>query len=219
MHTSRTSVALAAITAVLSTASLSPLAAQQGASIDGTVVRPDGSPAPAAVVAIVDTNLRTVAGADGSFRITGVPSGSQTLAATYLGQEAGEAVVTVPATGSVRVEIRLEPSFAIDGIVVSASRNAKILRDVPAAVSVVTPRELARRAPTVQGEELAGISNVAVRDNSEGFFSSVRIRGVPNTHQNNVLLALVDGIPFVTGVTRWTSSGSFRRPWSSESRS
>jgi len=172
---------------------------QEGASIVGSVLRADGSPAATAEVVVVDTNLRTVTGADGSFRLDGVPQGLQSIATTYLGREAGETTVQVPARGTVRAEIRLAPSFAIDGIVVSASRNAKILRDVPASVSVVTPAELARRAPTVQGEELAGLSNVAIRDNSEGTFTSIRIRGVPNSHQNNVVLALVDGVPFVTG--------------------
>ena len=54
-----------------------------------------------------------------------------------------------------------------------------------------SPRSRARSWP--------GLSNVAVRDNSEGTFTTIRIRGVPSSHQNSDILALVDGVPFVTG--------------------
>jgi outer membrane receptor protein involved in Fe transport len=177
-----------------------PVSAQTSAQVTGTVtLAPDGRPAQGATVSVVSTNRQAVTSADGRFVLTGLPAGRHTLVATFLGQTSEAVAFEVAAGGSTTVDLLLDQALPVDGIVVSASRNVKIVRDVPAAVSVVTPNEIARRAPTVQGEELAGLSNVAVRDNSEGFFTSVRIRGVPNSHQNNVILALVDGVPFVTG--------------------
>ena len=172
----------------------------QSATIVGVVTRSgDGTVVHGATISVVSTNHQTLSNEEGRYVLRAVSEGSHTLVATFLGQEAARRTVEVPGSGTLTVDFELAEAFALSGVVVSASRSVKILQDVPASVSVVTPAEIRRRAPTVQGEELAGISNVAVRDNSEGSFTSVRIRGVPNSHQNNVVLALVDGVPFVTG--------------------
>jgi iron complex outermembrane receptor protein len=187
--------------AVLALTILSPtVLAAQAATISGIVSRADGgAPVRGASVSVVSTNLQTLTADDGTFTLRGVPQGPHTLVATFLGEEAARLEVDVPASGRVEVSLSLERVSAVEGVVVTASRNVQVLKDVPATVSVVTPMEIDRRAPTVNGEELAGVAGVTVRDNSEGTFTTVRIRGVPNSHQNNVVLAMVDGVPFVTG--------------------
>lgn len=194
-------VALATAALLLQTALPPSLVAQDaGTRIVGTVVvATDGAPVAGARVSLLGTNHQALTDGRGRFTLTDVAAGRHALVATFLGQASRRVEVDVPASGQAIVELMIDQALPLDGVVVSASRNVKILQDVPASVSVVTPAELERRVPTIQGEELAGLSNVAVRDNSAGIFSSVRIRGVPNSHQNNVVLALVDGVPFVTG--------------------
>lgn len=177
-----------------------PAAAQQSGIVTGSVVFAAGDePAEGAVVSVVSTSLQTVSDADGRFTLTGLAAGPHELVASFLGQTSDPVTVVVGSASGADVRLVLDQALPVEGVVVSASRSVKILRDVPASVSVVTPAELDRRASTVQGEELAGLSNVALRDNSAGIFTSIRIRGVPSSHQNNVVLALVDGVPFVTG--------------------
>lgn len=192
-----------AIAAFLLLSLLAPAAADaqdETTRVVGTVrFAQGGAPAVGASVAVLSTTLQAYTDDDGRYVLVGLAPGRHRLVASFLGQTSEPVEVDVPRTGSVTIDLELDEVIPVEGVVVSASRNVKIVQDVPASVSVVTPEELERRAPTIQGEELAGISNVAVRDNSEGSFTTVRIRGVPSSHQNNTVLALVDGVPFVTG--------------------
>ena len=189
-----------ALTALLTLGFAVPLSGQDGARITGTVHHArDGRPLEGAAVAVVSTNLQAISDSEGRFILSQLPAGRHTLVASFLGETSNAVSVVLETGGNASVELVVDQALPVEGVVVSASRNVKILRDVPASVSVVTPAEIERRSPTVQGEELAGLSNVALRDNSEGTFTSIRIRGVPSSHQNNVVLALVDGVPFVTG--------------------
>ena len=190
----------AALIAVSALGATVPLSGQDAARITGTVRHAlDSQPLEGAAVAIVSTNRQAISDSDGRFVLEGLPPGRHTLVATFLGETSTGVSVVVEGGEEASVDLIVDQALPVDGVVVSASRNVKILRDVPASVSVVTPAEIDRRAPTIQGEELSGLSNVAVRDNSAGIFTTIRIRGVPSSHQNNTVLALVDGVPFVTG--------------------
>lgn len=192
------SVAIVAIASLLTVISVG--AQTSSTEVRGTVTHAaDGRPLEGAVVSVLSTNLQTFTDADGRFTLRDVTPGAHSIVATFLGQVSAAVAVDDGGGSTTRIQLVVDDALPVDGLVVSASRNVKILRDVPASVSVVTPAEIRRRAPTVQGEELAGISNVVVRDNSEGSFTTIRIRGVPSSHQNNTVLAMVDGVPFVTG--------------------
>jgi iron complex outermembrane receptor protein len=49
------------------------------------------------------------------------------------------------------------------------------------------------------GDELVGLPGIYVEKNDDGTYTSVTIRGVPQQHHNETFLAMVDGVPFVTG--------------------
>lgn len=85
-----------------------------------------------------------------------------------------------------------------EDVVVTASRGERPAREVAATVSVVEREEMEARAYRYAGDELAATPGVFVRKTYEGAFVGVSMRGVPNNHLNDTVLALVDGVPFVT---------------------
>jgi outer membrane receptor for ferrienterochelin and colicins len=75
--------------------------------------------------------------------------------------------------------------------VVSASKSIQLVKDVPAAVRVITAEQIKDRAYFTLEEALADLPDFQFR-NIVGFNSYVFMRGA--TSQNNLILLLVDGI-------------------------
>lgn len=92
-------------------------------------------------------------------------------------------------------------SDAIDTVVVTATRTQRNVLDVPASVSVQNMDELYERGFFSSPDELRGVPGVFFQrgegDNDE--FPTVTVRGVTGNHGNDTFLALVDGIPFISG--------------------
>ena len=87
----------------------------------------------------------------------------------------------------------------LDEIVVTATRRAKPLLEVPASVTVQDLSELRAKGFNYGTDEFRGVPGVFFRrgegDGEE--FPFISIRGVTGNHGNDTFLALVDGIPFV----------------------
>lgn len=98
------------------------------------------------------------------------------------------------------------PAASAEEIVVTATRGARDLRDVPAAISVQSLDTLRRDGFSFGTDEFRGVPGVSFRrgegDGDE--FPYVSIRGSPGT---DGYLPLIDGIPFV---------GIFEEPFFSE---
>ena len=99
---------------------------------------------------------------------------------------------TIPETTS-------KPGEIDEEIVVTATRIAKPLLEVPAAVTVQDVSELQAKGFSYGTDEFRGVPGVFFRrgegDGEE--FPFISIRGVTGNHGNDTFLALVDGIPFV----------------------
>lgn len=93
-----------------------------------------------------------------------------------------------------------EPAL-LDEVVVTATRTERNLLEVPASVTVRKMEQLYSEGFLSSPDELRGVPGVFFRrgegDNDE--FPSVSIRGVTGNHGNDTFLALVDGIPFISG--------------------
>ncbi|WP_051330395.1 TonB-dependent siderophore receptor [Niveispirillum irakense] len=87
----------------------------------------------------------------------------------------------------------------LDEIVVTATRRATALRDIPASVSRVDRADFEEKATRFIGEELRGLPGINVRTNDQGTYTDISIRGVPNRIHNDTIVVLMDGVPFVTG--------------------
>jgi iron complex outermembrane receptor protein len=88
---------------------------------------------------------------------------------------------------------------ALDEIVVTATRRATTIRDVPASVSRVDRNDFEAKATRFIGEELRGLPGLMVKTNDQGTYTDITIRGVPNRVHNDTITVLMDGVPFVTG--------------------
>jgi iron complex outermembrane receptor protein len=89
--------------------------------------------------------------------------------------------------------------FSSSTVVVTATRSERALKDVPATLNVITAAEITDKGARYVGDELQSVPGVFVMKNDEGTYTSLIIRGVPEQHHNETFLALLDGVPFVSG--------------------
>lgn len=86
-----------------------------------------------------------------------------------------------------------------DEIVVTATRLAKPLLEVPASITVQSTAELRQKGFVVGTDEFRGVPGVFVRrgggDNDE--YPVISIRGVTGDHGNDQFLPMIDGVPFI----------------------
>lgn len=91
------------------------------------------------------------------------------------------------------------PDGSLEEIVVTATRVAKPLLEVPASVTLQNVSELRKKGFNYGTDEFRGVPGVFFRrgegDGEE--FPFISIRGVTGNHGNDTFLALIDGIPFV----------------------
>jgi|GEM_PF-984144 len=172
----------------------------QSAQIEGQVQLDTGEGLPGASVYLENTAIGVTTDASGRYRISGVSAGEYVIAAQFLGYTTVRRLIVISEGETVSQDFQLDQNtLDLDGVVVTGSRRAVELKDVPASLSVIPVQQIEERAHLYASEPLVGVPGVIVRDNGESVFTTARFRGVPNNHQNDNFIALVDGVPFVTG--------------------
>lgn len=159
--------------------------AQQG-GIAGTVTdEASGAPLASVLVEVVSANGTVVAsgvtGPGGAYRIGDVPAGSYTVRFTSPGwatvTETGQTVAVGRLT-SLSVHMS-ERSYSLNPITVTASKTEEKALDAPAAVEVVTARDIQERPATTIAEHVKNEPGVDVIDTGvQG--SYVVVRGFNN---------------------------------------
>ncbi len=121
--------------------------AQAGVSVSG-IVTEASSASPlqdANVVLLVDGIViaGAASGADGSYRISGVPQGDYVLSVRFVGYEEYQMEISVQPGESLTADVSLRPTgFDLNAVVVSASRASEKVLDAPASISVLNIREI-----------------------------------------------------------------------------
>ncbi|MBI4502181.1 MAG: TonB-dependent receptor [Gemmatimonadetes bacterium] len=183
-HRSAVLIALVIASCVLGTRAV----AQETGTIQGTITRADGGAKLSGVaVRVQGTGLETVTGTDGSYTLTRVPAGEQTLLVRWVGFVPREAKVTVQAGAPVRADVALEarPIMLSEIVVSTASRAPERIVEAPAAVTQIDTRlaqsvSLTGQAPlviaNVPGVDVvqSGVNDINV--NTRGFNSSLNRR-------------------------------------------
>ncbi|HEX2201645.1 MAG TPA: TonB-dependent receptor [Longimicrobium sp.] len=168
------------------------LAQAQTGTLRGTVSGGDGDAVRAAQVTVSGTRLSATTDDQGAFTLTGVPAGPHRIRASRGGYIASTQDVTIRSGEETLVAIRLEPSpVELDGVVVSASRQAERITDAPASITRIGPEVLenavgntfAGALREVQGLDYIQVGMTSVAINARGFNSSF----------NNRMLMMEDG--------------------------
>ncbi|GGD43341.1 TonB-dependent receptor [Croceicoccus pelagius] len=147
--------------------------------IEGNVIDATGTAGLRAVeVEIEELDRKVATASDGSFRFVDVPAGTYTLRADYIGAQAQEVSVTVPATGSVDADFTLA---GIDGQILVVGQRANLgsalsRKRAADTVSDVITRDAIGQFPDQNvAESLRRLPGVNVlNDQGEGRFVSVR---------------------------------------------
>jgi TonB-dependent starch-binding outer membrane protein SusC len=102
-------MALGVVCAAIAAGAANPLVAQQpGTVVHGVVLDSEGRPLANAQVLVAGTALHTLSQRDGRFRLNGVPSGSQSLEAHFVGYRKLQLTVELERDHMVRVDLVME---------------------------------------------------------------------------------------------------------------
>ncbi|MGI8509438.1 MAG: SusC/RagA family TonB-linked outer membrane protein [Gemmatimonadaceae bacterium] len=207
----RSVFALACAVAALATPALAR--AQQTGTITGQVVeKATQRPISDAQVSVVGTQRGARTGDDGTFRITGVPTGARQVRIIRIGYGSVLQPVTVT-TGSVAmVPIGISvAAVALDQVVTTATGEVERKRQQGTAVATLEPtvRELAAAQSPSQllTGKIAGV-DIASSGGTVGSGSRIRIRGANSISLSNEPLIIIDGVRFNNSVGADNTSGA-----------
>lgn len=162
-------------------------------TIRGTITSEEGEPLPGATVVVKGTTLGTVTGPDGTYELSGVPSGDVTLIVSFIGYISKE----VEATGDVMDVSLKEDVVGLDEVVVIGYGAVK-KSDLTGSVSTVESEEISAYpsinvAQALQGRA-AGVQ-ITANNGEPGASYKVRIRGGTSINSSSDPLYVVDGFP------------------------
>ncbi len=154
---------------------------------------------PNALVRVVGSGATARTGADGHYRLTGVPSGAQIVQVNRLGFAPASRSATIPAGGSVTVDFTVNATAVTlqMQVVQGTAIAAAAAREVGASIGLITPDSLEKAPITNLSEMLdSRIAGLTVEQNSGivGTGSRITIRGVGSTTLSTEPLIVVDGI-------------------------
>ena len=112
-------------------------------------------------VVLLGTTLGAATDIDGQFAINNIPSGDYKVKVTYIGFKSYEAQITFSQNETIQQNFDLDPEFIqMETYVVTASRRRERVEDAPAAISVITKREIRRESNTNLGDYLKGTKGI-----------------------------------------------------------
>lgn len=185
-----------ALVGILWTAALG--AQTPGGTVTGRVVDSTShQPLAGVTISVEGTTRGTATQSDGTFRLNGVPAGSQILRARRIGYNPQLRTVAVGTGATASVDFALVPSASLLDQVVVVGYSTQRKSDITGAVSTVDVKDLESRrvadiAQVLQGQ-VAGVQ-ITSSTGAPGEDISIRIRG-EGTIGNNSPLFIVDGIP------------------------
>ena len=172
--------------------------AQQG-TITGMITEAEtGSALPGATVQVPDEGTGAAADSDGQYRITGVPAGEQTVRVTFIGYQAAERIVNVPAGGTVRVNFQLVPEARELEEVVVTGQGSEVERRRLSTTAQSVGGEDIDEVPTGRLEEAlqSQLDNTQIRLGSgqPGSSTQIRSRGPVSADGVTTPVIYVDGV-------------------------
>jgi TonB-linked SusC/RagA family outer membrane protein len=190
--------------AVFLTAGVNAASGQQqvGTIIGQVLIGEAGTPAVAAQVTVVGTQMGALTGQDGRYIIRNVPVGSRTLRVQSMGYSAADQTVLVSAGATATVNFQLrEQAVAIAPLVVTAMGITRNEKSLGYAVQSITSTTIDRIPETTLVQALAGQSagvSVVAASGRPGSSARITIRGETSFSGSGQPLFVIDGMPVST---------------------
>lgn len=165
-----------------------------------------------ATVRIVELGREVVADREGSFSFRGLPAGRYTVVAQYIGTEPQSLSVTVPAEGSLVIEIAMRPATdALQEVLVTARAGGQaealaLQRAAPTYRTVVSADALGQvregnigdalvRLPALSVETRAGVQRTATIRGLAPQYNTVTVNGLRMTNVDGNRDIALDSFP------------------------
>jgi TonB-linked SusC/RagA family outer membrane protein len=169
-------------------------------SIVGTVTSAEtGARLSGATVSVVGTRISAASDAEGRYRLTGVPAGTQQLHAQMLGYAPADTSVVVADGRETVVDLELEARAVELQALVAVGYGEKSRQDLTGAIASVGAEAIESRPVISTLAALQGVvPNLIIQRYSgqpgvESF--DINLRGASSTNGGNTPLVLIDGIP------------------------
>lgn len=149
-----------------------------------------------ATVVVEGTRQSATTGSDGRYRIAGVPAGTYTVRARYIGYAPGTASVTVSANEEATADFSLEKSVQqLDEVVTTGTVTPTEVKALPTPITVVTGDEIQQkgyqRIDQIFRGDIPGA--IAFDQGTNSWASSINIRGANSIFPTSVK-TYIDGI-------------------------
>ena len=168
-------------------------------SISGRVTDAKNEGLPGVTVLVDGTSVGGSTNADGTFLITSVPTGAQTLVISFVGYATTRQPVTVLAGKTTTVPAqKLSENATALGEAVVVGYGTQRRQDVTGAVTTVTTKDFVKGQITDPAQLAQGkIAGVQITDGggAPGAATTIRIRGGSSLNANNDPLIVIDGVP------------------------
>jgi TonB-linked SusC/RagA family outer membrane protein len=161
----------------------------------------DGTPMVGATVTVKGSTKGVSTGADGSFRLGGVPANAKTLVVTSIGFTTQEFDITKK---DEVIASLVATNAALNEVVVVGYGTAR-KKDLTGSVATVKEKDFNQGIMSAPDQLIQGkIAGVQILNNSgqPGGATTVRIRGTASIRAGNGPLYVVDGIPLSGGSSR-----------------
>ena len=171
---------------------MSTLFAQKG-EISGKVTdSTNDSPLIGANVVIEGTNQGAATDAEGRYVIKQLDPGKYTIMVSYIGYKNFKEDITLDGNQKMSKDLALQPeAIEMETYVVTASRRRERVEDAPAAISVISKREIRRESNTNLGDYLKGTKGIDFTQSGIDSYN-MTARGF-NSSFSSRLLTLTDG--------------------------
>lgn len=165
----------------------------QNGTITGKITDAENDdPLIGANVLVEGTSMGAASDVEGHYTIINVPVGAVTIKATYIGYEEKSIKLTVTLGETITSNIELDrEAIQMETYVVTASRKRERVEDAPAAISVITQKEIRRESNTNLGDYLKQVKGVDFTQSGVDSYN-LSARGF-NSSFSSRLLTLTDG--------------------------
>ena len=165
----------------------------QTGSVKGSIVdQESGDPLIGANIVIDGTTMGAATDVEGKYQIINVPPGEHVLKVTYIGYEDKQKPISIEPEQELIADFSLlSEVIQMQTYVVTASRKRERVEDAPAAISVITQKDIRRESNTNLGDYMKTVKGVEFTQSGIDSYN-LSARGF-NTSFSSRLLTLTDG--------------------------